>query len=54
MEAWFNHKLDICKSVYKAPKDTLPFYFNKFILTHYDISPRNLILDQYERVWLID
>ncbi|KAI9370823.1 phosphotransferase family protein [Aspergillus egyptiacus] len=39
MEAWFNHKLDICKS---------------FVLTHHDISPRNLILDQDGQVWLID
>ncbi|CAG8903075.1 unnamed protein product [Penicillium egyptiacum] len=54
MEAWFNHKLDICKSVHQAPKDTPPFHFTKFVLTHHDISPRNLILDQHERVWLID
>ncbi|KAJ5967169.1 Aminoglycoside phosphotransferase [Penicillium viridicatum] len=54
MEAWFNHKLDICKSVHQAPKDIPPFHFTKFVLTHNDISPRNLILDQHEQVWLID
>lgn len=54
MEAWFNHKLDICKSVRKAPKGIPPFYFTKFVLTHQDISPRNLILDENARVWLID
>lgn len=54
MEAWFNHKLEICKSVHQAPKDVPPFYFTKFVLTHHDISPRNLILDQHEQAWLID
>ncbi|KAJ5615021.1 Aminoglycoside phosphotransferase [Penicillium hordei] len=54
MEAWFNHKLDICKSVHQAPIDIPPFHFTKFVLTHHDISPRNLILGQDEQVWLID
>lgn len=54
MEAWFNHKLDICKSVQQAAKEIPPFHFTKFVLTHQDISPRNLILDQHEQVWLID
>jgi aminoglycoside phosphotransferase (APT) family kinase protein len=54
MEAWFNHKLDICKSVRQAPKDTPPFRFTKLVLTHHDTSPRNLILDQHQQVWLID
>jgi thiamine kinase-like enzyme len=54
MEAWFNHKLDICKSVNQALKDAPLFYFTKFVLTYHDISPRNLILDQHRRVWLID
>ncbi|KAL4808575.1 kinase-like domain-containing protein [Aspergillus unguis] len=54
MEAWFNDKLDICKSVRQARKDIPPFRFTKFVLTHQDISPRNLILDQHGQVWLID
>ncbi|KAK4861265.1 hypothetical protein LT330_004181 [Penicillium expansum] len=54
MEGWFNHKLDICKSVHKAPEDTPPFHFTKFVITHHDISPRNLVVDQHGRVWLID
>lgn len=53
MEAWFNHKLDICKRVQQAPKDISPFHFTKFVPTHHDISPRNLVLDQYDQVWLI-
>lgn len=54
MEAWFNHKLDICKRVNQAPKDMPPFQLTKFVLTHHDISPRNLILGQQDQVWLID
>ena len=54
MENWFNHKLDICKRCSQAPHDTQPFRFTSFVLTHQDISPRNLILDESYRVWVID
>ncbi|KAJ5962631.1 Aminoglycoside phosphotransferase [Penicillium viridicatum] len=54
MEAWFNYKLNICKSVHQAPKDTPPFHPIKFVLTHHDLSPRNLILYQHGQVWLVD
>ncbi|KAJ5586881.1 Aminoglycoside phosphotransferase [Penicillium hispanicum] len=54
LEGWFNHKLDICKRVNQAPKDIPPFQFTTFVLTHQDISPRNLILGQNGEVWLID
>ena len=54
MEGWFNHKLDICKHVKKASKETPPFRLTKFVVTHQDISPRNLILDQHGCVWLVD
>ncbi|KAM5434563.1 hypothetical protein MferCBS31731_006665 [Microsporum ferrugineum] len=54
MEAWFNRKLEICQSFKQAP-DTVPlFSFNKLVLTHQDIAPRNLILDPKGKVWLID
>lgn len=54
VQDWFNHKLDICKRVNQCPKDIPPFQFSKFVITHHDISPRNLILDQDGKVWLID
>ena len=54
MESWFNHKLDICKHYHQAPQDIPPFHFTSFVLTHQDISPRNLILDESHRVWVID
>ncbi|KAJ5248451.1 hypothetical protein N7489_002218 [Penicillium chrysogenum] len=53
-QGWFNHKLDICKHVKQCPKDIPPFQFTTFVLTHQDISPRNLILDQNGEVWLVD
>jgi thiamine kinase-like enzyme len=38
----------------EAKKSIPPFEFPTFILTHQDISPRNLILDKSSYVWLID
>ena len=38
MQAWFNHKLDICTSVRKAPKDVPPFNSTKFFLLHTSTS----------------
>ncbi|OQD70488.1 hypothetical protein PENDEC_c023G02483 [Penicillium decumbens] len=40
LEGWSNQKLDMCKRVNQAPKDTPPFQFTTFVLTHQDISPR--------------
>ena len=54
MESWFNHKLNICKQCCQAPQDIPPFCFTSFVLTHQDISPRNLILDGSGNVWVID
>jgi thiamine kinase-like enzyme len=54
IEAWFNNKLKICKSVRWAPEDVPLFCFTKFVNTHQDISPRNLILDQHGQIWLVD
>ncbi|RMJ22928.1 Phosphotransferase enzyme family [Aspergillus sp. HF37] len=45
MQAWFNHKLEICKHFSQAPKDTPPLEFTRFVLVRQDISPRNMILD---------
>ncbi|EFW20262.1 conserved hypothetical protein [Coccidioides posadasii str. Silveira] len=54
MEAWLNHKLEICKHYNQTPQDIPPFKFRKFVLVHQDISPRNMILDAAGQVWLID
>lgn len=44
MEAWFNHRLTICKRYNHAPHDipSFDFHFQKFVLVHQDISPRNM------------
>jgi len=54
IENWFNHKLAICKGTRNARQDIPPFNFPTFVFTHQDISPRNLILDTSDQVWLID
>lgn len=54
MQNWFNHKLDICQYVKKAPADTPRFKFTGYVLVHQDISPRNMILDPSGRIYLID
>ncbi|KAJ5803802.1 Aminoglycoside phosphotransferase [Penicillium psychrosexuale] len=54
LQAWFNRRLEITQQLHRAPPDATPFVFNKLTLTHYDIAPRNLILDSEGKVWLID
>ncbi len=51
---WFNHKLQICKATGNAKQAIAPFKFEKFVLTHQDISPRNLIVNNGGKIWLID
>lgn len=56
MEAWFNHRLTICKCYNHAPHDipSFDFHFQKFVLVHQDISPRNMIWTLLEWFgWLI-
>ncbi|KAK2754864.1 hypothetical protein FQN54_006757 [Arachnomyces sp. PD_36] len=54
MEAWFNHKLTLCKHLKQAPAETPSFHFSQFVLVHQDISPRNLIRDISGQLWMID
>ena len=54
--AWFNERLRICQFFHRAPL-TQPLFSNQFdelVMCHMDIAPRNLILDDYGRVWVID
>lgn len=54
LEAWFNRRLEITQHFKQAPKDAPPFHFDRLVLTHLDIAPRNLILGPDGKVWLID
>ena len=54
LDAWFNHKLKLSQRTHGAPDDVAPFSLSKFVLTHQDLSPRNLILDGSGTVWVID
>lgn len=54
MEGWFNHNLDICQRFQGASRNTPRFRFEKLVLTHQDIAPRNIILDAEGKARLID
>lgn len=54
VQAWYNRRLEITQHFHQAPPDALPFVFNKYTITHYDVAPPNLILDSDGKVWLID
>lgn len=51
---YFNTRLAIAKRTGNAPIDTPNFNFSTFVMTHLDISPRNLIRDPQGQLWLID
>lgn len=53
-EKWMNWKLAISKLCKRAAADVPDISYNRFVLTHGDLSPRNLILDADNQVWLID
>ncbi|RAK89153.1 hypothetical protein BO79DRAFT_172300 [Aspergillus costaricaensis CBS 115574] len=54
LEAWFDGRLEVGRLFKRVPDDIPPFRFDKLVLTHQDVMPRNLILDGEGLVWLID
>ncbi|KAF4906524.1 hypothetical protein CGCF415_v007973 [Colletotrichum fructicola] len=46
MEDWYNHKLDVCIRLKRTSNGTKRFSFTDVVLTHQDIAPRNLILQE--------
>jgi aminoglycoside phosphotransferase (APT) family kinase protein len=54
LQAWFNRRLEITQHFNQAPKDADPFQFDRLVLRHHDIAPRNLILGPDGKVCLID
>jgi len=52
---WYDHKLEVSKKWKKAPENALQYDRSlPLVFTHLDISPQNLILDDQNRLWLID
>ncbi|EIW85695.1 hypothetical protein CONPUDRAFT_48136, partial [Coniophora puteana RWD-64-598 SS2] len=52
---WFNHKVEATRRFSGALPPELSFDSSfPLVLTHFDISPRNVIVDDNSRVWLID
>ncbi|KAK6079037.1 C6 zinc finger domain protein [Seiridium cupressi] len=55
MEDWYNHKIDVCLRLHQTSPDIPRFQFDDLVLTHMDIAPRNLILDNTSKdLWIID
>ncbi|KAL0930506.1 C6 zinc finger domain protein [Colletotrichum truncatum] len=55
MEDWYNHKLDVCIRLTQAKADVPRFAFERAVLTHQDIAPRNLVIrDEDQKICLID
>ncbi len=54
LEDWCNHKIDVCIKFQQLPRHAQRFEFQRLVLTHQDIAPRNLILDAQGKVWMID
>ncbi|KAH6985449.1 hypothetical protein EDB80DRAFT_549295, partial [Ilyonectria destructans] len=46
MQDWYTHKLDVCIRLRRLPPDTPRFQFDKLALTHPDIAPRNIIVEE--------
>ena len=53
-EKWINWKLGLSKYFGHAAADVSQIEYSYFVLIHGDLSPRNLILDADDQVWLID
>jgi tRNA A-37 threonylcarbamoyl transferase component Bud32 len=53
-ENWINWKLELGKACKQASADVPRISCNYFVLVHGDLSPRNVIVDTNDQVWLID
>lgn len=56
LEDWFTHKLEVCKKFRRAYPEAPSFSgkFGKLVMSHMDISARNIILEKGDQVCLID
>ena len=53
-ERWFNWKLGLGQHFNQVAKEIPSMDFQYFVVVHGDLSPRNLIVDANNQVWLID
>ncbi|KAG8696931.1 hypothetical protein FRC08_006836 [Ceratobasidium sp. 394] len=55
LTAWYNHKLDVCQRMGRAPPNA-PRFDNSWplVFTHGDISPRNVIISEDGTIFLLD
>ena len=53
-ERWFNRKLALGQCVNRVSKEIPYMDFEYFVVVHGDLSPRNLVVDAANKVWLID
>jgi hypothetical protein len=49
LESWFNERLAVCQDLGIATKVTIDL-----VICHMDLHMRNIILDQNQKLWLID
>ncbi|EJF60726.1 kinase-like domain-containing protein [Dichomitus squalens] len=55
LTTWFMHKLDVNRNIRKTPTEDITFDSSlPLVLTHLDISPHNVVVDNNSRIWLID
>jgi serine/threonine protein kinase len=53
-QKWIDRKLYLSKCCMQASQDIIPLQCPYFVLVHGDLSPRNLVIDTCNQVWLID
>ncbi|TFY60644.1 hypothetical protein EVG20_g7346 [Dentipellis fragilis] len=55
LSAWYQHKLEVNRHVKGTPREDVSFDSSlPLVLTHLDISPNNVMIDEKSRIWLID
>jgi len=55
MSAWFARRLVVSHRFKRANPNAAPFDSSlPLVFTHFDLSPRNLLLDERNRLWVID
>jgi aminoglycoside phosphotransferase (APT) family kinase protein len=51
---FFNRKLDYLKRQLRVPAHVSGYDFQEFVLTHQNITPKNIIIDRQDQLWLVN